>query len=287
MTLNQARYFIAVCENGSISKAAKEIYISQPAISVALRELEEEIGANLFVRTPNGLQLTTCGEVLWKQSRDFIAHYERMMQQVQISAMEEKVLRIGVAPMCGAVVLPDLCRKLYAEHPEIRLIMHEKGSKELLTMLRNGLIDVALVAEDATKSSRLEFNYKVVKDFKLMFCVNHSHELASRNHLSIQDISDVPVILYHKDFLQSIVIENSFRAHQLKLNVAYRTGQLATVERFIQKGICAGFMYESLLREKTEIKSFLIPEIPSSSWCLFWKKDQIHPHTLRMFLNTI
>src|SRR5437868_4864096 len=101
MELRQLRYFVAVADEGSISRAAKKIFLTQPALSRQIRALEDEIGQCLLERQPHSIRLTAAGEALQREARELLAHAEQTLERVRAAGRGPR-LRIGYAPSLAA-----------------------------------------------------------------------------------------------------------------------------------------------------------------------------------------
>lgn len=146
--LSYYKIFYTVAEAGNISKAAKELYISQPAISKVITKLEQNLNTTLFLRNSRGVKLTYEGTLLYEQCKT--AFHALSLGEFQIrNAMEENIghLRIGVSTiLCKNMLLPYL-KKFIEEYPNIKINIECQATYEILTLLENGSIDIGLVAK--------------------------------------------------------------------------------------------------------------------------------------------
>ena len=108
MNLTQLKYFYAVCEYKTISKAAEHLFITQPSLSNAIKELEREFGVTLFVRRYKGIELTKEGETLFKMGKELLTQFEHTEHIMKEMGKERKILRLGIPPMIGSLILPDI-----------------------------------------------------------------------------------------------------------------------------------------------------------------------------------
>lgn len=147
-SLNQYYIFYIVASCSSFSTAAKQLYISQPAVSKAVAKLEEDLGTSLFCRTSKGVRLTDAGEILYRQL-DIAFHAiengeEQLRRNEELGAGK---LSIGVSTtLCKYVLLPYL-RQFIAENPHVKLSISCQSSYETIAALENGSLDIGLVGE--------------------------------------------------------------------------------------------------------------------------------------------
>lgn len=128
MKLTQLEYFCVAARYHNITKAAKELFVTQPSISNAIKALEEEFGVNLFFRNNNKLTLTPEGELFYKSAEGLLAHADSV--EMEFHELRKKItpIRIGIPPMLGTIYLPELYLSLKGNFPEVDFRLFEFGS---------------------------------------------------------------------------------------------------------------------------------------------------------------
>ncbi len=140
------RAFVRVAELGSVTKAARELHLSQPAVTIAVRKLEEELGTSLFIRTSRGVTLTKTGEALLARARDVLRTLRDA--RAEIDALEHEprgTFSLGCHESLGAYFLPGFMTAFLAAHPGIELALVNANSREVERMVIERAIDVGLV----------------------------------------------------------------------------------------------------------------------------------------------
>lgn len=145
MELRHLRYFVAVAELGNVSRAARKLFIAQPPLSAQLKQLEDEVGAQLFTRLPRGVRLTAAGESLLEDARAILARAE----QAPVRARERQhsrqaVVRLGLVPSAMHSVLPGLLRRIAAAQWDVRVEAREMITSQQLRALRGGELELGL-----------------------------------------------------------------------------------------------------------------------------------------------
>ena len=148
MTLMQLKYISMVAKCGSFSKAAQNLYVSQPGISKMVYALEEELGVQLFDRLPKGITLTRPGEVLLKHARSLLLEAENARLAVKSQREPSGKLRIGAFSSLCTAFLPDLLRQYHQLYPKVDLVVRSGGIEALRDMLGSGRLDFAWVIAD-------------------------------------------------------------------------------------------------------------------------------------------
>jgi DNA-binding transcriptional LysR family regulator len=156
MELRQLRYFVSVAECGSISRAAEELFIAQPPLSVQIRQLEENLGTQLLIRYPRGVRLTPAGEFFLQEAKDLLARAERAKRLARDFSNEGwGQLRIGYIPSAGHMVLRRLLRELRRQRPQSDIDLVEMNSDTQLQALHRMEIDVGIVRNPFAATSGL------------------------------------------------------------------------------------------------------------------------------------
>ena len=157
LTLKQFRYFEALARHGHFGRAAEASGISQPALSVQIRELETALGAVLFERAPRQVRLTAFGETFAGRVRDILRSVDDLGDLARVSqgALSGR-LRLGVIPTVAPYLLPSLIRCLAEAYPALDLDIRETVTPNLLEEMRDGRLDAAIVALPVSEPSLTE-----------------------------------------------------------------------------------------------------------------------------------
>jgi DNA-binding transcriptional LysR family regulator len=147
MDLRQFRYFIAVAEEGHITRAADRLGIQQPPLSRQIRSIEKELGAQLLRRKARGVEMTAAGQALFEEANAIIGQVERAKEKVRRTASgEQGRISVGVTPT-GPFhpFVPQVIRAFRDAYPQVSVTMEEWASNELVERLRAALIDAAFI----------------------------------------------------------------------------------------------------------------------------------------------
>jgi len=147
VTLNELRYIVAVAQERSFGRAAAKCFVSQPALSVAIQKLEEELGAPLFERGKSEVTITPVGERIVEQAQKVLEETARIREIAQSGRNQlVGVLRLGVIYTVGPYLLPDLVPALHALAPQMPLDIEENITETLEMQLKSGRVDAAIIA---------------------------------------------------------------------------------------------------------------------------------------------
>ncbi|MEY4748082.1 MAG: hypothetical protein RIQ60_296 [Pseudomonadota bacterium] len=209
MELRHLRYFVAVAETGSLSRAAEKLFVAQPPLSLQMRQLEHELGSALFVRHPKGVRLTPAGLALLPQARQLLDQAARLGELVREGAVGT-TLTLGFVPSTSSTVLPELVRELRARHAGLTLELREMISSEQAEALLAGRIDAG-IARSPSRHPRLIVAQQIPDPFCLAL---HSTELHAPSDASAAqaETSAPPGVLSLEDYAQRHFV--SFTRHR-------------------------------------------------------------------------
>ena len=191
MTFAQLRALHAVALTGSVTRAAEQLLMTQPAVSHAIRALERELGVSLLVRRPDGVALTSVGESIAERASLILAQLEGLRADAAAAAEQHSTtLRIGTLSSVNARIMPALLSRFAAAHPEVRVRVLEGSDPEVLDWLRTGAVDVGVVAEehDDLLTSPLASD-------ELLAVLPIDHPLADGGSVPIAELAREPFIM--------------------------------------------------------------------------------------------
>ncbi|WP_233233861.1 LysR family transcriptional regulator [Bordetella sp. LUAb4] len=200
MELRHLRYFIAVAEEEHMTRAAQRLGIQQPPLSQQIRDLERELGVQLFDRTPRSVRLNMAGRVFLEDARALLASAERAAVRVQ-QATRGQVGRIAVGYTSSASLhprVPQLIRVFHARHPMIALDSQENTTRDLLDAVAGEALDAVFVRASAARYPTL--SSLVLDQEEMVVAVPIEHRLAAkRGALALAELADEPFILYRRE----------------------------------------------------------------------------------------
>jgi DNA-binding transcriptional LysR family regulator len=201
--LKQLKYFLAVAEEKSFSRAAERLHISQPPLSQQIMKLESELGVRLFTRTTRSFELTVAGRALMVEAADLLGRMRMTIDTIrQIDRGQVGRLRVGIVGSAMWGPIPGLLERFQTDFPRVTWTIHELGPNDQWEALRNKQIDVGFWREPRIEPDVLKAaNLRQELCFKEQFCVavNARHPLASRDAISLLDIAGEPMLTLHLD----------------------------------------------------------------------------------------
>jgi DNA-binding transcriptional LysR family regulator len=190
--LRQLRYFVTVAEEGSLTRAAAKIPVAQQSLSEQIRALERQVGAELFIRGPRGVQLTDVGAALLVEAKPLLARTDRMFDRMRRLAVgERQALHVGFLPSVGNYVLPPVVRAFAEAHPEIALNTEDLPIARLVEGLRDGRLDAGLTRPPLVDDLATE---RVLRE-PVGVVLPVGHQLAAADEVDLADLAGEPWVL--------------------------------------------------------------------------------------------
>lgn len=190
MDYKQLQCFLKVCEAGSINKAAEQLFLSQQALSKSMRNLEQELGVSLLVRTPGGVRLTPAGELLQQRAAAYLEDHDDIIRQLrQIHAGPQ--LRIGFFMGLLQELPPHFFAGFMDAHPEVQFHFHSYTDNETSRSYQNYGCDLVITTSPLTSGTFVELA-RLQTPIGIMLA--RTHPLASRPQLCLRDLADTPLI---------------------------------------------------------------------------------------------
>ncbi|HEY4302676.1 MAG TPA: LysR family transcriptional regulator [Candidatus Didemnitutus sp.] len=235
MEIYQLRYFIAVSEEGSFTKAASRLHISQPSLSQQVLNLEEELGQKLFHRLGRQVSLTDAGQTLLQRARDIVSETDETLRELREDPALGFRVNVGAIPTVSHFFIPAVIAYCRTNNVRIRLFSQEDFRDGLVASLLAGEIDWGLIAVPVN-DGRLE----VVPLFTepLLLAMAADHPLAKQERISLSDLRDQSFIMLGSgSSLTAQLVQRMSTAFDHSPNITHRCSQLTTLKSLTALGL--------------------------------------------------
>ena len=185
--LRLIRYFVAVAEEGNVTRAAERLHMAQPPLSAAIRQLEQQLGVALLDRRSRQVRLTAAGEQLLEQGRELLAHADAVVGDVQaVERSPTGLLRAGLSPAARFGLMPELLERWSAAAPGVMLHTREDTTGALLRDVRQGRLDLAVVFCPPDVAGLAS---TILREEPAVVHVRDDHPLARRRHVALSELA--------------------------------------------------------------------------------------------------
>lgn len=278
MNLHQMKYFKTIADLHSLSRAAEHLHISQPCLSVAVKELESEFGVTLFQRYYRGILLTSHGEILYDLCKEILAQVEQAEKTMNDLGKERAILKLGVPPMIGTILLPKIYQDFLPAHQDISLKIWEDGTQNLLKKMTDDTLDMVFLTHNTPFDQR--FSDLPVAQMEISCCMSKHHPLAKNSCITPMLLDDVPIVLFENSFFQTESIKKWFSNQGICPRIILQTSQFSTLSSMISNNLAVGFMFSRLARKESDLISVPIQNPIKVDISLVWKKHTYPTHAM-------
>jgi len=195
MELRQLRYFVAVAEEGNISRAAQKIFLTQPALSRQIKALEEELGQCLLERQAHSIRLTPAGEILLHEARELLEHADLLLERVRATGKGLR-LRVGYAPSFAAGILAIAVSSFTQTHPGSHVELFDYSTKEMLAGLEDDKLDIAITLRREDEARGL--SWTPIQKTTWSLAVNRQHALSKLKRVTPADVAKEPLVIFRR-----------------------------------------------------------------------------------------
>lgn len=284
MELRVLRYFLEVAREGSVTHAAQRLHISQPTLSKQLKDLEEELGKKLFVRSSYSVKLTDEGMLLRRRAEDILDMVGKTEEEFRsLGEVTGGDVRIGCAESEGIAHLARRVRSLQQRYPGIRVHLSSGDREDLAERLDRGLLDFAVLVEAVDLA---KYNYLALPGTDSWGLVlRRDHPLAEKEAIRAEDLMDVPLICPRQGLQQELSRwfgNQVTRLHVVAtVNLAYNGGVLA------KEGLGCVLTFDKLIDVSPNSLLCFRPLEPAlhSKLYFVWKKYQIFSPAAQLLLE--
>jgi len=289
MELMQREMFVAVVEERSVRGAAERVFRTQPAVSIAIRKLEEEIGATLFDRSKRyQYRLTQVGEVMYSYATRMLdLRREAAGALGDICNLRSGRVRIGANESISLHLLPKLAKSFLKQHFRMRMEVKRERSESLLIDLKDRKLDLALIS---FRPDDKELDCKFIMRDELVLITSPSHPLASKDSVRISDLSEESLLImelsmsspWHKK------IAEAFVKVKAKLNLTVENAPIETIKKMVAIGLGVGLVPLMCVRHERQRRELAVMEVKGlhqkrSVWLV--SRKAIHSHAAKAFVS--
>lgn len=251
MEIRQLRAFIAIAEAGTFTAGALRVHITQAAISMQIRQLENELGARLFIRAPRRVMLTEAGEQLLQRARHILRDHDAAVDEIaELAGAERGRLRIGSASaMVTTDVLPKLLKEVRGKHARTEVTVVSGTSEALAQQILSGEIDVAFVSLPV--EARGIITERLSQD-QLVAIASPRHHLAKQRTISAYTLAGEKLILGERGGNTRRLIDLFFAQAGVSLHVSMELSRQAAIRRMVEEDMGVGIVPLQTVRDEVE-----------------------------------
>lgn len=208
MDLRKLTYYIQIVESGSYSAAAKVLFVSQPTLSRVVSFLEEELKVKLFHQVGKRIVITDAGRFLYDRAKQIVNEFDNLSSGIKdVNALQKGVIRVGIPPIIGTCVFPQLIAGFKKVYPLIDLIIDQHGAKNIQQKVESGELDIGFTITPFINNS---FNSIAICKDKNVVVMHKSHPLAKEDSVNYRSLKEEKFIMLDAEYmLQANILTSS------------------------------------------------------------------------------
>lgn len=290
LNLKQLKVFYYVAECLSFTQAAKELYITQPAVTKQIDAIEQQCETRFFTRDRQGLALTEAGSVLFSYAERIMRLASEAEQAVSdLKSNPHGVLRVGTTKTFARYLMPPYILRFHEAFPKIRIQLDEGSSQEMAASVLQGHNDLAVVGRVPYDPGLETMPFPDLSCDPMVIAVPPTHRLASSSGVSLEEIRDEPLLLREKGSTVRRLILERFEARGVRPNILLEAGNVDFIKELVERGAGIGIL--GMMSIERELKEGTLVAVPIRAdgftiyVDLLLPKEGYRPMAARTFIN--
>jgi DNA-binding transcriptional LysR family regulator len=289
MEMTQLEFFLQVIAEGSFSKAADAVGRTQPAVSIAIRRLEEEVGAPLFDRSQKTPTLTEAGRRIQDYAQRILALRDQARGAVaELRELKRGLVRVGANESTSLYLLPQVILSFREKHPDVKVEIYRHVSERLPREVLERNVDFAVLAFEPVDRD-LE-SFCVLRD-ELSLILNPEHPLAKRSEVTVEELGRESFLAHNVKTASRNKVVEVFAEHHTPLNITLELATVETIKRFVQLKVGLAFVPHMCVREELERGTLATVPVKGLTYVrTLWvthRRHATHSHAAAAFLAVL
>ena len=287
MDIRHLQYFLEVAKQKSFTKASQVLFITQPTISKMIKNIEDELGIELFDRRQRKVTLTDAGEIIFEQAQDIVNSFENLSTELNdLMNLKKGRVTIGMPPMVGSSFFPLIIGKFHDDYPGIMVQLVEDGAKSIEQGVENGSLDIGVTLLPPAKSEIFQI-FSFVEE-ELMLVVHPQHWLSGHNECFLCELADESFVTFRDDFSLHDRIISACRLVGFEPQVVSQSSQWDFIVEMVAARLGIALLPAPICRELDSSRFRIIRLVkPGIPWHLgmIWRKDRYLSFAAREWLK--
>jgi len=239
-TIKQLRSFVTVVDSGNFAEACILMHLSQPALSIAIKNLEQRVGGKLLIRSTKISVLTPEGKKFYPTAKLLLNDWDNAFSDLNdLFTLKRGKVELATMPSFGSSLLPAYIKLFRDKHPNINIRIHDVIAEDTIAMVRAGRVEIA-VTFDPGECDDLSF-YPLFSD-NFIVALPENHRLLTSKDISWKSLAQYPFIALQKPSSIRELIDKTITANNIYLNIEFETNQLATIGKMISEQLGVSIM---------------------------------------------
>ena len=283
LELRQLEYFRMAAKLRNLTRAASELKVSQPNITVAIQKLESNLGLSLFDRSQKQFLLTAEGEIFLRRVEDALGILHDAMRELDdYKNLEKGRIRIGIPPMIGAYLFSRICSDFQKTYPRLSICLYEEGSMAIRENLEAGDLDFGIIILSDIPAV---LNTFPMCSSELVTCVPTDSPLAARSTLRLSDFDGENLIVMKQGSFIRRMLADRFAAEGISPNIILETNQIQIIKRLVENGTGLACLLDCVTQDAQNFRVLPFEQQKRFDIGLAWKKGRYLSKAASAFMD--
>jgi len=270
--LRKLEIFICVAEQQSFSQAAKKLHMAQPAVSIAVRKLEEELGTTLLERDNKAIRLTSEGQTAMAQAKQILMQVGELKDSMsELNGLLKGELNIACPSMLATYYFPDLLEQFLSRQTGLTASIIQAGTKRIESMLLQDEVELGVISLQGSHDG-LEI-IPLIKD-EIVLCVGSDHEFNQHKRIHIDTLNQLPMVLYQQDYFIRQMLDQACAEHSVLPDIRMQTNFLPLLTRMVKNGMGASVGLKIMAEQEQGIHGITLTPKMELQMAVAWKKGK-------------
>jgi DNA-binding transcriptional LysR family regulator len=281
MNINHLRYFQTVCKYGSITKASEVLYVAQPTVTSAIKDIENELGFQLLIRGKKHISLTIEGISFLEMLNDLMMSFDNFYNMaIDLGQNKQATLKLGMPAILGTFFLERIFPEFERRNPNIRLIVHQTPPLFGLRLIKDSFLDFFIGARESDTPS---CDYNKLFETELVFWARKGHPLSREKRVTREMMKNLPFIMMPQGSYHFKTI--SERYTDVPLNVVMHSNQVPTIRYMLLNSAAVTILYEQVFENDEAVCKIPLTEPIIAEIGVFRKKHTYVTAAMKSFLR--
>lgn len=283
MELRQLRYFREVCNTGSFTQAASNLFVAQPVITNALHKLEDELKVRLLNRTNKAVTLTAEGRRMLEKSETLLNMADEVYREItDFNYVSRGSIRLGIPVQIGNYLFPHILGEFNSLYPNLNLCASEIESGKIVGLLEKDDLDIGIIVLSDNMST---MRTKMLFSQNVLLCVAEAHPLRILHSVSFSDLQHERFIMRMPGSRLRDVIINQCQKNGFSPNIIFSSSQIQTIKTLVSRNIGISFLMELSVQDDPSIFTVPITNPLILNIGLVWKKSRYVSKSTQTFID--
>lgn len=283
MDLRKLEIFVSVAKHQSFSHAALALHMAQPAVSIAIRKLEEEFNTSLFERNNRTIQLTHEGQLALEKAKAILQQVSEFKSSMgELDGMLRGELSIACPSMLATYYFPTLLGEFLGQHTGLTASINQAGTQTIPNMIMQDEVELGVINQTSYQSG-LEVIPLVTQD--IVLCVNEQHPLNQKKSVHIHQLTDVPMVLYQSDYFIRQQFDQLCQQHKVTPDIRMQCNFLPLLTSMVNNNFAATVGLEMMPQQEPGMVGVSIKPKMELHMMLAWRKGRLISRANQEFID--